>query len=371
MFDFNHTRAAKSKPPVEFLSRPVQRRILLLVVMVGGTLLLGKLVIESRFWEELFAPPRVSARSEDAVPPQPKYYNTAIRPQPAHTLPLDTFLAQAEVPAKVDPTAKFYPGVEPQLLGDVRDFTPFRPAENPAWFNLLHVLDESDAESLTKASTGKVGFVQLYEQMDVYRGELITVRGVVKRAFDVQAVKNDFGIEKYYQLWLFPEGGPISPIVIYALELPPEFPLSRTKGDAVANITENVTLTGFAFKNWVYGTEQRIESAPLLLAKSFLWHRPVVVEEQPVSFFWIGAVVVGTALFALLFTVYVVKSSNKIGAKTGPLLAHLSAGSTDEHPPSSAEVGQTLRVLAEQAETGEPFETPPATDTPLSDETSQ
>jgi hypothetical protein len=369
MFEINHTQTAKTKPPTEFLARPMQRRILLIVMMVGGFVIMTKIAIQTRFWEELFAPPTVSS-PKDVVPPQPKYYETAIRPQSVRELPLDTFVAQREVPPEIDPAAKFYKGVKPKLLNAVRDFTPFRSAENPAWLNLLKVLKDSPADQLKKASSGPVGFVQLYEQMDVYRGQLVTVRGVVKRAFDVHAVKNDFGIEKYYQLWFFPEGGPISPIVIYCLELPPEFPLSRAENDDVVNINENITLTGFAFKNWVYGTKERIESAPLLLAKSFTWRREIVVEKEPISPWLIGAVVAGTALMAILFTLYVVRSSNKVGKSNSPLLAHLSGSSSGDRPQSSAEVGQTLQTLAEQVEKGETLTEPTIIDSSSTDETS-
>lgn len=361
MFELNRMQTAKPKRPAEFLTRPMQRRMLLIVMMVGGFVILTKMAIQTRFWEELFSPPTVSG-PVNKVPPQPKYYNTAIRPQSRHELPLDTFVAQKETPAEIDPAVKFFKGVKPKLLNAVRDFTPFRPAENPAWFNLLNVLKETSADQLKKASTGPVGFVQLYEQMDVYRGQLVTVRGVVKRAFDVQAVKNDFGIEKYYQIWFFPEGGPISPIVIYSLELPPEFPLSRAKNDEVVNINENVTVTGFAFKNWVYGTEQRIESAPLLLAKSFTWHREIAVKKEPISPWLIGSIVVGTALVALLFTLYVVRSSNQVGKKSSSMLAHLAANSNAAPPPSSAEVGQVLQNLADQVEQNESQSEPKATD---------
>ena len=350
MLDFHPTSATNSKPAPEFLARPQQRKILLLVMIVGGGVLLAKLGVETAFWRELFAPPAVSPTTEILVPPQPKYYNTTLRPQSQRELPLDTFLAQAELPDDFDSEAKYFAGVQPKLLVDVRDFSPFRPAENPAWFNLLSVLRETDAAELTNGSSGPVGFVQLYEQMDIYRGQLVSVRGVVKRAFEVQAVKNDVGIEKYYQLWLFPEGGPISPIVIYALELPAGFPLSEVRGEKIQNITEHVSLVGFAFKNWIYGADQRIESAPLLLAKSFAWQAPVLAEEEPISLWMVGGFIVLTALGAFGFTVYVVHASNRLGAKANPAFAHLSAKPSAEHPLSSAEVGLTLRSLAEQVE---------------------
>jgi hypothetical protein len=373
MFDFNPYQVADTRRTPEFLARPQQRKIFLLVMMIGGMVLLAKVGVETQFWNELFAPPS-AAEPESTIPPQPKYYNTVIRPQSAKELPLETFLAQAEVPLEIDPSAKFFPGVKPALLAEVRDFSPFRAAEHAAWFNLLNVLKEADAGQLKQASTGPVGFVQLYEQMDIYRGQLVTIDGVIKRAFEVQAEKNEFGIEKYYQLWFFPDGGPISPMVIYALELPPEFPLSQVKDDEIQNITENISLTGFAFKNWIYGAKDRIESAPLLLAKSFNWKRPVVVEEKPISLWLIGSIIVATALAALGFTLYVVYSSNKLGAKANPVYAHLSAQPNAEQPLSSAEVGLTLQALAEQVETGQSEDTPPTAEStgphnPTPDET--
>ena len=363
MLDFNFKQPSQVKPTKNYFNRRTQRRLLLFVMLMGIPVIALDFIDWSQFFEELFAPPKqssASASQADEIPPQPKYYDTRIRPQSNSELPSGIFMAQVEKPKPVDPSKEFFPGVDPTLLADVQDFSPFRHQENPAWFNLLGVLKETDESELVKASQGRVGFVQLYEQMDIYRGQLLTVEGVVKRAFDVHAPKNDKGIEKYYQLWLFPKGGPISPIVIYCLELPEDFPQSRGENDEIVNINANVKLTGFAFKDWIYGTENRIESAPLLLAKSLTWEKPKPVEaEQPLPIGLIGGVVLVTAIAAIAFTCFVYFSSNRMGTKNQSQYGHISTFSAEKNAPSDAEVGATLeRMSAESGQSGTDFASP-------------
>ncbi|NIP86075.1 MAG: hypothetical protein GTO03_11110, partial [Planctomycetales bacterium] len=80
-----------------------------------------------------------------------------------------------------DDVDRFFPGVDAGALADVKDHSPF--IEGPrAWFNLLEVLQNNSSQLIHQSSTGDVTFVQLFEQPEVYRGQLVTIRGTVKRA---------------------------------------------------------------------------------------------------------------------------------------------------------------------------------------------
>ena len=159
------------------------------------------------------------------------------------------------------------PNVDPSLLAVIEDNALFRRRERPAWFHLLQILRDHDREEIERASVGPVGFGQLWEQPQRYRGRVVTVAGQVRRTLFVRAPDNASGIHGYHQVVLRPAGGPDRPIVIYALDLPPGFP----SGDA---LHEPVAVTGFFFKNCAFPTADDVHSYPTLLAKSLAWSGP-------------------------------------------------------------------------------------------------
>ena len=46
----------------------------------------------------------------------------------------------------------------------------------------MDILNRTDPETLNKASLGPVSYAQLFRQPNQYRGRLVTVSGVVRRA---------------------------------------------------------------------------------------------------------------------------------------------------------------------------------------------
>jgi hypothetical protein len=347
--------SSQRKPPPNYFSRREQRRLLLMVMTLGLVVFLMFQAAKPSTWAWLWAGARGGATQNATQREEtPAYYDTRVRPTSPQRLPLDTFLSPAEKTAKGDAEGEFFPGVEPSLLAEVRDHTVFRAAESEAWFHLLGVLQEADEAALEKESLGPVGFIQLYEQPDTYRGKLITLHGAARRAFDLQAPPNDYGIEKYYQIWLNPDGGPNSPVVIYALDLPDDFPSSRVPGsNKPRNIYEPIEVTGFFYKNWAYGTGTQILSAPLLAAKTIDWKPPVLAERQPTrattsSLFTILGV--GAALGLVAAGLVYWSSRHKPAASVGALAARFQADSLRklEDEDLGPSVRESLRALAEE-----------------------
>ena len=178
----------------------------------------------------------------------------------------DAFVSPSDVsePAAEGAARRYFPGVNPKYLDAVRDDTVFRAAESDAWYHLLALLAKTSEEELAKASTGNVGFVQLFKQPKAYRGQVVTVRGTVRRVEPISADKNDYGVRSYYRIWLEPAGGPVSPIVIFVLELPAKFPIGM-------DVNADVTASGFFFKRWAYPAKDTIRTAPLLLSRTVDW----------------------------------------------------------------------------------------------------
>ena len=183
------------------------------------------------------------------------------------------FVAEARVEDGIPPNKRFFPGVQPDLLASVRDDTVFRSSESEAFYHLLKILDETSEERLEQASIGRVSFTQLFTQPKEFRGDLLTVHGTVRRVIEKIAPQNRFGIEGYKQVVIEPDDRDY-PVVIYCLELPPEFP----RGE---KLHETVTVTGFYYKRWAgLSSGREIMTWPLLLSKTVQW-QPAVAAGEP------------------------------------------------------------------------------------------
>ncbi len=192
-----------------------------------------------------------------------------------------------------------FPGVRFDDLSSVRDDTPFRKAENDAWFHLLDILRKTPAAALRKSSIGRVTYTQLAQQPDAYRGELVTLRGTVRRAHRLAAPENEYGIEGYYQFWLQPAGDPADPIVIYALDVPEGFPTGMS-------VWADVRVTGFFFKRWSYLAQDTLRSAPTVLSRTVDWlHRPAATDRVRRSMPPVWLVVAVATAVAALTLVYI------------------------------------------------------------------
>jgi hypothetical protein len=158
-------------------------------------------------------------------------------------------------------------GIQREHLVQIRDDTPWiRGDELPAWFNLWNVLSRSDKHQLNAESTGKVGFAELFQQPNAFRGKLVTVRGSARRTTYLEAGDNSRGLEGYYRVIVWPEGGPAEPIFVYVLELPKGFPVGE-------DVRAELQATGFFFKRMVYPaqSEGELRRAPVIMARSVDW----------------------------------------------------------------------------------------------------
>ena len=170
--------------------------------------------------------------------------------------------------------------IDAAKLGVVQDDRYFQDAEDDALFHVLDVLRSTPEETIRRASRGNLTWVQLFNQPEVYRGQPVTLVGRVKGAVMHHAAKNEYGIEKYYELCLLPSDEQDQFISVYCLELPENFPLG-------SNIDEQVVLTGVLFKRWKhvsYIGEKNLELAPLFLARSIdEWMPRSKAVEQPIG----------------------------------------------------------------------------------------
>lgn len=288
-------RFTPKKRAKNYFSRKEQRKLLTLVLLLGGMVVLISYAADPSSWAWF------ALLANDQAPPLAAAEDQPIDTRLARRIEADEpgiIRAEAPRPAEDNADVRRLPQVDVELLRSIRDDTTFRGDEHAAFYHLLSILKDSPQDSIHGASTGHVSFTQLFRQPGEYRGELVTVRGTVHTVELLQATKNSAGIVDYFRVGLEPVDQ-ANPIIIYLLELPPEFPTGRKLG-------EPAEITGFFFKRWAYGAGDGIRVAPLLLAKTIDWKpeaKPEVVLPSRTKLLAIasGIVVIVSLLLALLW----------------------------------------------------------------------
>lgn len=274
MLDFQPKTPARN-----WFARREQRKLLILVVMAAGVLVAVSMASNPKLYTLFTEMGRPKKPAPDA------HVDTRLQPATtARELREGVFTVAAEAPADVaPPTGDRFPGIQMEYFRSIKDNTVHRPAEAEAWFHVLDIANKTPQESLEQASRGRVTFMQLFRQPDLYRAELVSVAGTVKRVVPQEITTNYVNLTgKYYQVWLQPENS-AHPIVVYALSLPPDFPVAM-------EMNEPAEVTGFFFKIWAYPAMNEPRTAPVLLAKSLRWKeervkqkfdRPTPVAQEP------------------------------------------------------------------------------------------
>jgi hypothetical protein len=230
---------------------------------------------------------------------------------PKGSLATDEFVVVADrLPAKPTDSDGYFPGVRPEDFEAVRDDTLSRLDDRACSLHLFDILNRTDQQTLQSASVGPVSYAQLFRQPNQYRGRLVTVSGIVRRANRIELFPNDFGLTEYYQVWLWPSDNPAAPMAIYCLELPKGFPSGM-------EVAEQAEVTGFFFKRLAYRARDTVRLAPEVLAKTLRWDvRPVATPAEPATTWPIAAVVGVAALVTLLLAGYVYYQTQPTGLRS-------------------------------------------------------
>jgi len=295
------------------LRRKEQRRLLLFVALLGGTLLLFTKAANPELWSAAFrslgfassktetgANSRTSGGADspgsDAAEHeyQPYIHTEAPKKEPGTIEILSEYQRQQIAEGK-----NRFPGVDTSLLGRVRDNRPHnRRRERPAWLNLFGVLKVNQPEFIDGAARDDVGYRQLFRQPDEFRGQLISLSGSIQRVEKVPFGENDLGIDSFYRVVLKVQAGisEARPVFAFVLELPDGFPVQY-------DMNEEATIAGFFYKKVPYARmDGETELAPVMLARHVQWQPEVAPPPVPVG--PVVAISVGIAAVVLLSVWY-------------------------------------------------------------------
>ena len=247
--------------------------------------------------------------------------------------------APESAPAATSAPAISTAGQTAEALSRVRDNTYFRPAESDAWFGLFDRLQQTDAEQLRAASVGEVSYAQLLKQPEVYRGQVVTLRGTVRQQEVERPAENKLDLETYHRLVLQPRGGGNWPFIVYCLHLPDNFP----RGE---HLSEPVSVSGFFFKNWSYAWQEGLGIAPTVLARHVDWQPAAAVpQRQTIKSVGLIPVLIVALLSAVLVVWLVLRNTRR-----PPALSRSSTRIVFPDDSAAETVQQRLQRLA-KAET--------------------
>ena len=95
----------------------------------------------------------------------------------------------------------------------------------------------------------------------------------------------------YFEVVLYPNVRPRSPILLYSLNLPKDFPTGN-------NLSEKAEATGFFFKNCVYPWGDEFFVVPTVLSKTLHWKKPPPPAKESKS--EVQMIILGIGIAALL-----------------------------------------------------------------------
>ena len=171
--------------------------------------------------------------------------------------------------------------VDRDFLAGVEDEAPVRnanenyPEERAYNYLLIHARKFSVAELRSQSRTD-LAFVHLFEEPAKYRGQLVTLKGRLRRLlrFDPPALPAKEGVPNLYEGWLYAGGSATNPFCILASELGPGLKTGE-------KIDCEVTYTGYFFKRYRYKAGDGWRDAPLLIGRSIELSKQASSEPAP------------------------------------------------------------------------------------------
>jgi dsDNA-binding SOS-regulon protein len=220
-----------------------------------------------------------------------------------------------------------------------------RESERELYYYLLAKTRDVPPKDIKEAARPSIAFAVLMNESKDLLGEIMTVKGELRRLTAIPAGKNEFGIDTIWEGWLFTADSGLNPYCIRMTSIPEGIPTGQDLGSGVV-----VKVTGYFFKRYGYPAQQdHLHVAPLILAKSVHWYRQrqsSIPDDMGIVPYVLGfAGILGVIISILLFRF---RSSDREFEKRH--LRRLTAApegaieAIDDMP--TVEVGDSLRLLS-------------------------
>ena len=148
----------------------------------------------------------------------------------------------------------------------------FTEADQEPFYGLLRAVSATaegwlEKEAKKQYAETPYAVTDLFNRPGETRGKPILLRGTAKRIIQSSVTNSEvhamFGIDHYYQIYLFTNQSQGNPIVVCVHSLPEGMPV----GDA-ADFSVPMTVAAIPYKLWIYETSQGLHYAPILVGRS-------------------------------------------------------------------------------------------------------
>jgi len=147
------------------------------------------------------------------------------------------------------------------------------PAADPYYY-LLDLARHNPAEWIERHARRDLTWAHLLREPAKYRGQLVLLRGRLRRLVRDELDSNEYGLETRYEGWLYTEESGKYAYATIVTDPPAGMPLG--------SINESVTVAGYFLGWWRHHNQEgKPTSSPLILGRRINWHqyaeRPDVV----------------------------------------------------------------------------------------------
>lgn len=195
-------------------------------------------------------------------------------------------------PANVDVFAET--AIDKSILRDVTDNTlGVRISESDAFYRLLSHARLLPAEYLEEAARNDLGWDNLMADPKVHRGELVEIRGDLRRLTKIQATQNSFGVIEFYEAWIFTADSSSHPWRVVTSQISEGISL----GDGQMT---PVRVAGYFFKREGYDANGGLRVTPLLVGKRLELVRATSTPPTDMTSVFYLVAVIGVVLLTIL-----------------------------------------------------------------------
>lgn len=239
-------------------------------------------------------------------------------------------------------------GMDVGLMDDLADRRPIRGEERECFYQALAAVGRAREGELRKAAAARLArqgadrdsVAPLFNDPADQRGKLVMLSGTARRVLKIRVddpdVRRRFGIDHYYEIYLYTDDSQGNPVVFCTRHLPKDMPTGEGP-----NYGEAASVAGFFLKSWAYPSGQTYQPdedgrpgafqlAPLLVGRDVAWRPTNPPNRSP---FWGAAIGIAfvLVLFAIWFWLLRAGRASRTGPRRAPGLSEIPNDAADSN----------------------------------------
>ncbi|MCA8986170.1 MAG: hypothetical protein KDA78_00920 [Planctomycetaceae bacterium] len=252
-----------SQEPAPYLNRQDQWRLLGMVAGLSFVVIAITWAARPQSWYWLIPPDNETTSANQDSGSAVNLYEDA--PAFGSGEPSNPFAAPGtNVSREKRPAGNRYSQLPDEWLSAISDqYLGLRADEADTFYRVLAHVSRIDEELREKSARRDVLHVNLLQQPENYRGQLLALSGVARRITPVKASPNEYGIRQTYEIWMTTDDAPSDLWRVVTTSLDPRLP----QGESIA---AEIKLQGYFLKQYSYPAKSGNRIAPLLLAATAL-----------------------------------------------------------------------------------------------------